>query len=91
MTTIDQENIARDWKARGYSCDMWVDPPGQCWEDFVHNTDELVLVLEGQVEFEIDGEIHHPGIGQELFIPARTSHSVRNIGHSTAKWLYGYR
>jgi uncharacterized protein (TIGR03067 family) len=31
-------------------------PPGQRWEDFRHATDELVLVLEGQMEFEIAGQ-----------------------------------
>ena len=70
---------------------MWIDPPGQCWEDFIHGTDEVVIVVEGEVEFEIDGEIHHPGVGEELYIPAKTPHSVRNIGQTTAKWLYGYR
>lgn len=28
----------------GYSCDLWVDPPGRTWEDFVHDTDEKVYV-----------------------------------------------
>jgi quercetin dioxygenase-like cupin family protein len=83
--------VSRDWTARGFSCDLWVDPPGQRWEDFVHTTDELVLVLEGELEFEIDGEISQPETGEEIFIPAGAVHSVRNIGASTARWLYGYR
>jgi mannose-6-phosphate isomerase-like protein (cupin superfamily) len=91
MTTINRDNISRNWAARGYSCDLWVDPPDQCWEDFVHKTEELVMVIEGQVEFEINGELHHPKAGEELYIPAGTRHSVRNIGRTTAKWLYGYR
>lgn len=57
----------------------------------MHDTDELVLVLEGELEFEINGEISHPATGEELFIPAGAVHSVRNIGVSTARWLYGYR
>jgi len=91
MTAINQQDVSRDWKSRGFSCDLWIDPPGQRWEDFVHDTDELVLVLEGEVEFEINGEICHPGTGEELFIPAGAVHSVRNIGTSSARWLYGYR
>ena len=43
MPTIDREQIAADWAARGFSCELWVDPPGQRWEDFTHRTDELVL------------------------------------------------
>lgn len=88
---IDRETVARDWAARGFSCGLWTDPPGQRWEDFVHGTDEVVLVLEGDVEFEIGGEIHRPGPGEELLIPAGTRHSARNVGSTTARWLYGYR
>ena len=90
MTAINREEVSRKWSARGFSCDLWVDPPGQRWEDFVHKSDELVLVLEGELEFEIDGEISHPEPGQEVYIPAGAVHSVRNIGTSTARWLYGY-
>ena len=91
MESINQDDVSRDWAARGFSCALWVDPPGQCWENFTHPTDELVMVLEGELEFEIDGEVSHPATGEELFIPAGTVHSVRNIGGSTARWLYGYR
>ena len=57
----------------------------------MHTTDELVLVLEGELEFEVNGVISHPKIGEELYIPAGAVHSVRNIGSQTARWLYGYR
>ena len=87
----DTEHVARDWAQRGFGCDLWVDPPGRCWEGFVHAVDELVLVLEGELEFEIDGHTRHPQAGEELLIPAGAVHSVRNIGTVTARWLYGYR
>lgn len=41
------DKVAQDWKKRGFSCDLWVDPPGRRWEDFVHAVDELVMVVEG--------------------------------------------
>jgi len=88
---MDQRLVRNDWARRGFSCGLWTDPPGQCWEDFVHGTDEIVTVVDGVVEFEIAGEIHHPQPGEELFIPAQAVHSVRNIGSTTAHWLYGYR
>ncbi|RMH05092.1 MAG: cupin domain-containing protein [Nitrospirae bacterium] len=88
---IDQEAIAREWASRGFSCDLWIDPPGRRWEDFVHTTDEVILVVEGQLEVEINGTRYYPPVGEELFIPAGASHSVRNIGQTTARWLYGYR
>ncbi len=83
--------VREDWAARGFSCDVWVDPPGRRWEDFVHGVDELVMLLEGEMEFEIEGERRRPAVGEELCIPAGARHSARNVGTTTARWLYGYR
>jgi len=91
MTKIDTQAIEEDWKKRGYSCDLMVDPPGQQWEDFTHPTDEVVVVLEGTMEFEVEGQTSRPQPGQELFIPARAIHSARNIGSTAVRWLYGYK
>jgi quercetin dioxygenase-like cupin family protein len=87
---VDPEAIARRWRARGFSCGLWVDPPGQVWEDYVHETDELVLLVEGEVEFEVNGQLHRPRAGEELLIPAGARHTVRNVGAGTSRWLYGY-
>jgi quercetin dioxygenase-like cupin family protein len=48
------------------------------------------MVLEGKMEFEVEGQIFHLNIGEELYIPAHAIHSARNIGDGTARWLYGY-
>jgi quercetin dioxygenase-like cupin family protein len=52
--------------------------------------DELVVVLEGEMEFEIAGRVYRPAIGEEVLIPAGAVHSARNIGATTARWLYDY-
>jgi quercetin dioxygenase-like cupin family protein len=49
------------------------------------------MVLEGEVEFEFDGQVLRPSVGEELLIPAGVVHSVRNIGKTTSRWLYGYK
>jgi quercetin dioxygenase-like cupin family protein len=49
------------------------------------------MVVEGDIEFEIDGQFHRPSPGDELFIPARVRHTVRNLGRAESRWLYGYR
>ncbi len=87
----DPEQLALKWKALGFSCGLWIDPPGQVWENFIHDTDEIVCVASGKVEFEIGGKIRHPKAGEELLIPARVNHSVRNIGGTEARWYYGYK
>jgi hypothetical protein len=63
MIKIDREQVAGDWAKRGFDCDLWTDSPGRRWEDFTHATDELVVVLEGQMEFEIARQVCHPAIG----------------------------
>jgi len=88
---INRHQIAEDWSSRGFSCELWTDSPGQRWEDFTHATDEVVIVLEGTMEFEVEGLIHRPAPGEELFIPAGAVHSARNVGQTTAHWLFGYR
>lgn len=85
-----RDQIAAAWAARGFSCELWADPPGQHWENFTHATDELVLVLEGDMEFEVLGRVSRPAPGEEVLIPAGAVHSARNVGLTTARWLFGY-
>jgi len=87
----DRAKVAKDWQARGFSCDLWVDPPGQVWEDYVHSTDELLMLMDGKLELEMKGKAFRPAIGEEVLIPANTSHTVSNVGGTTARWLYGYK
>ena len=88
---IDQSAIRDNWLGRGFSCDIWIDPPGKIWTDFVHDTDELLMLIDGGIELEMDGNILHPKIGDEVLIPAGISHTVRNIGSVTNHWFYGYK
>ena len=88
---VEQQQIEQDWQARGFSCGLWVDAPGQEWVDFVHEVDELVVLVAGEIELEVQGKTVRPAVGEEVFIPAHTSHTVRNVGGTTARWLYGYR
>lgn len=91
MASVDREKVERDWAARGFSCDLWVDPPGRVWADFVHNTDELVMLLEGEEEFEMGGKKYQLKAGEKILIPAGTYHTARNVGKITSRWLYGYK
>ena len=55
VPSVDREKIAADWSKRGFSCELWIDPPGKRWRDFTHATDERIAVLGGEMEFEIAG------------------------------------
>lgn len=89
--SVNREAVARSWRERGFSCGLWVDPPGQVWADYVHDVDELLMLVEGEMELEIDGRLHRPRPGEEILIPARARHTVRNVGAGESRWLYGYR
>ena len=88
---MDRAKVERDWRARGFSCGLWTDPPGQVWRNYAHDVDELFMVVAGAIELEMQGRAFRPGIGEEVLIPAGAVHTVRNVGSNTARWLYGYR
>ena len=72
---MNQEATRKDWNGRGFSFGIFRDPPGQVWADFVHRTDELLVLAEGEIELEIEGMAQRPQIGQEVFIPANAVHT----------------
>ena len=86
---MNPEQIKKDWNSRGYSFGIFKDPPGQVWADFVHKTDELVVLAEGQIE--IEGKSQQSPIGKEVFTPAKAKHTVRNVGKTINSWYYGYK
>ena len=88
---FDHNAVRKIWYSRGFSCDIWIDPPGKVWANFVHGTDELLMLIDGEIELEMDDEILHPEIGDEILIPAGMNHTVRNIGLVTNHWFYGYK
>jgi quercetin dioxygenase-like cupin family protein len=91
MEPVCIDAVLKAWEARGYSGGVWTDPPGQAWENFVHDVDELMMVVCGELELEIDGKAKQLAPGEEVQIAARAVHSVRNRGASAARWLYAYR
>jgi mannose-6-phosphate isomerase-like protein (cupin superfamily) len=78
--SVDITAVRSNWQSRGFSCDVWSDA-----------VDEVVMVLEGKVEFDIAGRVIRPAPGEEVLIPAGTLHTVRNLGSTTSRWLYGYQ
>ncbi len=88
---LDLHKIKQNWKSRGYTFGIFKDPPRQVWVNFVHKTDELVVLAEREIEIEIEGKSQRPQIGEEVFIPANALHTVKNVGSVGNVWYYGYR
>jgi quercetin dioxygenase-like cupin family protein len=64
--------------------------PGEDFPDHYHNVvEENFFVLEGEVDFLINGEIrHHAVSGDLLHIPAPESHYLKNNGSVAAKIIF---
>ena len=83
--------IRADWARRGFSFEYWIDPPGQTWRDFGHRVDELLMLVEGEIELELDGRVMRPALGEEVLIGAGVRHTVRNVGGTSNRWCFGYK
>jgi quercetin dioxygenase-like cupin family protein len=56
-----------------------------------HPGEEIIYVLEGSLEYQIDGRPTQTyGAGEALIVPAETVHSVRNVGDGNAAELATY-
>ncbi len=88
---MDHTELKQEWENRGYSCDVWTDLPGQVWKDFVPDSDELMMLIEGDIEITFQGSTIRPKAGEEVCIPAGAMHTVRNVGATHSRWYYGYR
>ncbi len=83
---MDLSGVPAAWRDRGFSCAVWTDPPGQVWADFVHLTDELVMLIEGELELRFGARALHPQPGEEILIPAGALHTLRNVGATQNRW-----
>jgi len=87
---IDRERVRRDWADEGFSFGVFRDRPGQEWNDFVHYSDEYVLVAEGKMSITVGDEHYEAAAGDLVRIPRGTSHSLRTLSAAGSVWLYGY-
>ena len=65
--------------------------PGATFGKHTHPGEEIIYVLEGSLEYEIEGK---PPVtlkaGDVFFVPAGTIHAARNVGTSNAAELATY-
>ena len=65
--------------------------PGAAFDKHSHPGEEIIYVLEGTFEYEVEGK---PPVtlkaGEVLFIPAGTIHAARNVGTNNAVELATY-
>jgi quercetin dioxygenase-like cupin family protein len=64
--------------------------PGFTFPSHTHPGEEIIYVIEGTWEYEIDGRPVTAQAGDVLFVPAGTTHSAKNIGAGNAAELATY-
>lgn len=85
---VSENAVAADFP--DFSFGVFRDPAGQVWADFIHDTDEFVVVAEGEMEIEVAGEVAQCSSGDLVKIPAGASHSLRTSMKGGSVWYYGY-
>ncbi len=90
-TAPERAEVEKDWHARGFTCGLWIDHAARTWCGEINETEELLMVLSGKLELEVEGKRIQPKIGEEVLIPTKTQHTIKNIGGKTARWLYGHK
>lgn len=87
---VDAKAIRAKWAAEGFSFGIFRDPPNEEWNDFVHDTDEYVLVAEGTLTISVGDQISETGPGDLVRIPKHMAHSLKTTSPECSVWFYGY-
>lgn len=75
----------------GYDCFIWTDVPGVVYEEHVHEIDECLWVIRGQIIFKIDEQDITLDAGDRLYLPARTKHSAKVPRNGAVTYLIGQK
>ena len=87
---VDFDAVKAAWEREGFSFGIFRDPPGQAWDDFVHETDEYVLVAEGEMAITVGPEFFNAVASDLVRIPRGVVHSLCTLSPGGSVWLYGY-
>lgn len=87
---IDQEEVRTLWAEEGFDFGIFRDPPEQEWNDFVHGTDEYVLVAKGRLTISVGDQVADCNPGDLVRIPKGVPHSLKTTSPAGSVWFYGY-
>ena len=89
---MTENEYKKSWNERGYSFGSGTVTLESGVNQASHDDqDELVVVVNGLLEFTIDERIFVADCDKEIFIPAKTVHSIKNIGLADSIIYYGYK
>lgn len=89
---MTEKEFETNWAERGFSFGVGNIKLDEGVDDAVHDDqDELVVMVNGRLEFTIDKKVFIPESNTEILIPAKSRHSIKNIGTEESKIYYGYK
>lgn len=64
--------------------------PGASFPAHKHPGEEIIYVIQGKIEYQVEGKPITVKAGEVLFVPNGASHSARNVGDGPAAELATY-
>ena len=88
---LNEANMRKKLKARGYSVHCYTYPPGTYFPDHTHSIDKIDGVLAGRFRMIMHGETLELGPGDCLAVPAGEVHSAEVVGNEAVVSLDAIR
>ncbi len=89
---MNLEKLERDWNGRGFSFGVGAIKSNDGVDEAAHDDkDEVVVMGQGKYEFIVSGESFIQEGDVEVYIPAGTRHSIKNVGTQNSKIYFGYQ
>ena len=89
---MTKEELEKNWVKRGYSFGIGNIKINDGIKNAAHDDqDELVVMVNGDLKVTIDDVTFFPDRDKEFLIPARSKHSLKNIGAVDSVIYFGYK
>lgn len=89
---MTENEYRQSWEGRGYSFGLGAVTVEKGVDHAAHDDqDEIVVVVNGLLEFTINENKFIADCDLEVFIPAKSVHSIKNIGSENSVIYYGYK
>ncbi len=89
---MTENEIKENWAKRGFSFGTGTISLNDGVEEAVHeDKDELIIMANGKLEFTIGDKSFIQENSEEVLIPAKDIHSIRNVGTEDSIIYFGYK
>lgn len=87
---IDRARIIDGLRHEGFEVIEWTDDAGTHYAEHAHTSEEVLVVLSGEITFSLLGTEHRLGPGERLALAAGATHTA-TVGPNGATYLVAAR